>query len=65
MKPGTRVTWKYNTVPQYGTVIEPVFRDPKDFIFVVWDSKPDIFHAYTCEIRRLRKNEEIEFPEGT
>lgn len=64
LKPGDRVTWKYDSRICYGTVIESQLRDSEK-TFVVWDRYPDIFKFYDYgEIRLVRKNEEINYPEN-
>jgi hypothetical protein len=64
VKPGTRVTFKYQKGFGYGTVIPGQFRNNDGLIFVVWDKKQGQFTAYSCnEVRKTRKNEEEQYPE--
>lgn len=63
MSPGDRVTFKYDKRPTYGTVISCQFENSRNYIFVVWDKNPDHFQFYQGEIRLVRPEEEIEFPE--
>lgn len=66
MQPGDRVTFKYDKRICYGTVIERQFRESKNkddkFVFVVWDKTPNTFSFYKGEIRKIRLNEEENFP---
>lgn len=65
MKPGDRVTWKYDSIKvSYGTVIEPKWKTKNEkAIFVTWDRYPETFTMYDGEVRLVRKDEEINFPE--
>lgn len=62
MKPGDRVTMKYDKRFHYGTVVERSGNSEKR-IFVVWDRFPNSITGYKGEIRLVRPNEEINFPE--
>jgi hypothetical protein len=65
MNPGDRVTFKYQKGFGYGTVIPGQYRDNKGIVFVAWDKTPTVYTGYRCnEVRKTRKNEEEEYPEG-
>ena len=65
MEPGDRVAMKYDKRFHYGTVIPGQYRNNKGIVFVAWDENPNYFVAYRCnEVRKVRTNEEEQFPEA-